>query len=324
MKIKIFLLLILITVSATLFAQNHSSEFGAQSDNDSYLGGGSDRYYTDGLFFFYRHALGVKNHATLKNKVLGFELGQKIFNPYGGNIVSVNQVDRPFAGYLYAGANLNSLYTNESNLKIGAQLGVIGPASGAKEAQTWVHKIFGFYTPSGWEYQIRNNLQLNLSAEYNKMLGRTNFFIKNTKADATLATYANVGTGFTGAGVGALLRAGKVNRLFNSASTQSTAIADKSFTPDNEHEFFVYLKPMVNFIGYDATIQGGLFQNKDPKGVEIRRKPERLIASSMVGFTYTAKRWVFDGAATFRSKEIDRTAYRRHQWGSVTVLYRFN
>ncbi len=293
MKVKIFLLLILTTVSTTLFAQTHSSEFGAQSDNDSYLAGGSDRYYTDGLFFFYRHALAVKNSTTLKNKVLGFEIGQKIFNPYGGNIVLVSQVDRPFAGYLFGGANLNFLYKNESNLKLGAQVGIIGPASGAEEAQTWVHKNFGFYTPSGWQHQIRNNAQINLSAEYNKLLGRSNFFIKNTKADATLATYANLGTGFNGAGIGALLRAGKVNQLFNSASTQSTAIADKSYTPDNKNEFFVYLKPMINVIAYDATIQGGLFQAADPTGLEIRHTPKNIVASSVAGVTYTTNRWVF-------------------------------
>ncbi|MFD2147555.1 lipid A deacylase LpxR family protein [Mucilaginibacter antarcticus] len=322
---KLLLPLLLFSVVAiSALAQNHSSEFGAQSDNDSYLGGGSDRYYTDGLFLFYRHALDVKTSATLKNKVLGFEVGQKIFNPYGGNIVSVLQVDRPFAGYLYAGANLNFLHTDESNLKVGVQVGIIGPASGAKEAQTWVHKNFGFYTPSGWEYQIRNNLQLNLSADYNKLLGRGDFFIENTKADATLATYANLGTGFAGVGIGALLRAGKVNQLFNSASTQSTTIADKNFTPANKHEFFVYLKPMLNVVAYDATIQGGLFQGTDPTGVEIRKTPERIIASSMVGLTYTTNRWVFDAAATFRSKDIDQLAYRRHQWGSVTALYRFN
>jgi lipid A 3-O-deacylase len=301
---KLFLLLLFSIVATAAFAQNHSSEIGIQSDNDSYLGQGSDKYYTDGLFLFYRHALNVKGGTTLKNKVLGFELGQKIFNPLGGNIVSVTQVDRPFAGYLYAGANLNLLYKNESNFKLGAQVGVVGPASGAEKAQTWVHKTFGFYTPSGWEYQIQNDLQLNLAAEYNKLLGRTNFFIPETKTDATLATYANLGNGFTGAGVGALFRIGKVNQLFNSASTQSTAIADKDFTPENKHEFFVYYKPMLNVIAYDATVQGSLFKDRDPQSMEITRDPERLVMSNVAGLTYTTKRWVFDAAATFRTKEI--------------------
>jgi lipid A 3-O-deacylase len=323
MKTKLLLLMMCFAASSNIFAQNHSSEFGAQSDNDSYLGEGSDKYYTDGLFFFYRHALDVKNSTTLQNKVLGFELGQKIFNPQGGNIVSVKQMDRPFAGYLFAGANLNFLHKDESNLKIGAQLGIVGPASGAETAQTWVHKNFGFYTPSGWEYQIQNDVQLNLSAEYNKLLKRINFFIPDTKFDATLASYANLGNGFTGAGVGALFRIGKVNQLFNSASTQSTAIADKNFTPANKHEFFIYYKPMINVIAYDATVQGSLLKDHDPAGMEIRLDPKRIMMSNVVGLTYTTKRWVFDGAATFHTKDVKQMR-NAHQWGSVTVLYRFN
>lgn len=320
---NLFLSLLFVLAATCAFAQNHSSEIGAQSDNDSYLGQGSDKYYTDGLFLFYRHALNVKGNATLQNKVLGFELGQKIFNPLGGNVVSPLQVDRPFAGYLYAGANLNLLYKNESNLKIGAQVGVVGPASGAQAAQTWVHKNFGFYTPSGWEYQIENDLQLNLAAEYNKLLGRTAFLLRATQVDATLATYANLGNGFTGAGVGALFRMGKVNQLFNSASTQSTAIADKGFIPANKHEFFVYYKPMLNFIAYDATVQGSLFKDHDPAGMEITLDPERLVMSNVVGLTYTTKRWVFDAAATFHTKDVKQMR-NAHQWGSVTALYRFN
>lgn len=320
---KLLLHLLFSIIATAALAQNHSSEVGAQSDNDSYLGQGSDKYYTDGLFLFYRHALDVKGSASLQNKVLGFELGQKIFNPLGGNVPAARFIDRPFAGYLYAGANLNLLYKNESNLKLGAQIGVVGPASGAETAQTWVHKTFGFYTPTGWEYQIQNDLQLNLSAEYNRLLARANFFIPATKADVTLATYANLGNGFTGAGVGALFRAGKVNQLYNSASTQSTAIADKSFTPANKHEFFVYYKPMLNVIAYDATVQGSLFKDRDPASMEVTLDPERLMMSNTVGLTYTTPRWVFDAAAIFRTKDVKQMR-SAHQWGSVTVLYRFN
>jgi lipid A 3-O-deacylase len=320
---RLFLPLLFTFIATCALAQNHSSEFGAQSDNDSYLGQGSDKYYTDGLFFFYRHALSVNGSATLQNKVLGFELGQKIFNPLGGNIVAVRQIDRPFAGYLYAGANLNLLYKNESNLKLGAQLGIVGPASGAEKAQTWVHENFGFYTPSGWEYQIQNDVQLNLSAEYNRLLGRTNLFTTKAKVDATLASYANLGNGFTGAGVGALLRLGHLNQLFNSASTQSTVIADKNFTPANKHEFFVYYKPMLNVIAYDATVQGSLFKDHDASSMEVTLDPERLMMSNVVGLTYTTTRWVFDAAATFHTKDVKQMR-DAHQWGSLTVLYKFN
>lgn len=315
---KLILPLLLILTAGCAVAQNHKSEFGIQTDNDSYLAQGSDRYYTDGLFFFYHHALPVKGSTTLQNKVIGFELGQKIFNPRGGNVPSAAYVDRPFAGYLYIGSTMNYLFKNESNIKFGAQLGVVGPISGAEAAQTWVHKNFGFYTPAGWQYQIKNDVELNLSAEYNK------FIVRDTAVDFSLQSYVNLGTGFTGAGVGALVRLGVFNQLFNSAATQSSVIADNSITPRVKHEFYLYYKPMLNVIGYDATVQGSLFRpNNDPASEEITLDPKRLMLSNQIGVTYTTNRWTFDAAATFHTRDVEQMVMS-HSWGSVTAFYKFN
>src|ERR1035437_10038329 len=175
MRFKLLALFSLLFSVVNLFAQSHSTEIGAETDNDSYLMQGSDRYYTDGIFFYYRHALKIKStdSAKLRNKVLGFEMGQKIFNPRTGSIYyngadQPSLVDRPFAGYLYVGSTLKFLYKSESNLKISVRLGIVGPGSYAKQIQTFVHDNFGFYHPSGWEYQINNDYELNLSAEYNR------------------------------------------------------------------------------------------------------------------------------------------------------------
>lgn len=314
---NIFLCLLLTLAGNLTFAQNHRDEFGIQSDNDSYLGQGSDRYYTDGLYFYFRRALDIKNNDQLQNKVLGFDLGQKIFNPQSGYIPSVSYIDRPFAGYLYAGASMNYLYKNETNLKIGARIGIIGPASGGEQAQNWVHKNFGFYTPNGWQYQIKNNMELNLSAEYNRLLAR------DTAVDLSFASYASLGTAITGAGAGVLLRLGMFNQLFNSASTQSSVIAHNNIVALSKHEFFLYYKPMANLVGYDATIQGGLFSKKDAASTEITAPIQRFVFSNQIGVTYATNRWIIDAAAIFHSKE---TTYMQlsEAWGSVTVYYKFN
>lgn len=320
MSKKLILPLLLIFTATCALAQTHINEFGIQSDNDSYLAQKSDRYYTDGLFFYFNHALEINSPASssLQNKVLGFELGQKIYNPQGGNISGPNFIDRPFAGYLYAGSSLNYLFKNESNIKIGAQIGIVGPASFAEQTQTFVHKTFGFYTPTGWQYQIKNDVELNLSAQYNRLLART------TGVDVSLASYANLGTGFTGAGAGPLFRIGKFNQLFNSASTQSTAIVRNAVAPLTNHELFLYYKPQANYIAYDATVQGSLFtKHNQENNEETVRTPESFMFSNEIGLTYTSSRWVLTAAATFHTKDVD-IMLRPHQWGSVTVLYRFN
>lgn len=320
MKFKFLLLFACLLGTTSIFAQSHSTELGIQTDNDSYLAQGSDRYYTDGIFIYFRHALKVKakDSATLANKVLGFEAGQKIFNPQSGYVPGPQYVDRPFAGYLYIGSTLNFLYKNESNLKFSAQLGVVGPGSGAEETQTWVHKNFGFYTPGGWQYQIKNDPELNLSASYNKLLARASWI------DVSLTSYASLGNGFSGAGVGPLVRLGNFNQLFNSISTQSSATQNNNIKPLHKHELFFYYEPMFNYVAYDASIQGSLFFNKtdDPTSLQITADKEPIIFSNQFGLAFTTNRFVFDIAAIFHTLD-DKEMVQSHQWGSVMALYRF-
>ncbi|WP_158824812.1 lipid A deacylase LpxR family protein [Mucilaginibacter lacusdianchii] len=317
MKLKTLITAALLSVGITpAFAQSHAHEIGLQSDNDSFLGQGTDRYYTNGIYLFYRQGLTNKNldSSKLANKVLGFEVGQKIFNPYSGYVPNPALVDRPFAGYLYAGANLNLLYKNESNLKIGLQAGVIGPAALGEEVQNVIHDTFGFYTLAGWDTQIHNSVQLNLSAQYNKLLARASWI------DLTGSSYANLGTGFNGAGLGAIVRAGNFNQLFNSVSTQSTAIRNSNNNLLHSYELFAYYKPTFNYVGYDATIQGGLSQNHSD---QITFTPNRTLFTHQIGVAYAGKRWVLDGSVVISGKQINSMFYS-HQWGSVTALYRFN
>ncbi|RYY37753.1 MAG: lipid A deacylase LpxR family protein, partial [Sphingobacteriaceae bacterium] len=286
--LRSFLLMVCLCFTISVFAQTHSYEFGFQSDNDSFLAAGSDRYYTNGLFVFLRHGLSINpaDSAKLKNKVLGFELGQKIFNPRSGSVLSPQLIDRPFAAYLYAGSSLNYLYSNESNLKFSAQIGVVGPDALGKQAQNVIHDTFGFYTLNGWEYQVENSFQLNLAAEYNRLLART------TGADISLNTYGRLGTGFSGAGAGVLIRLGDFNQLFNSVSTQSTAIKNRGFAPLEKREFFFYIKPLLNYVAYDATIEGSLFGknvNSNSQEVTLTRKP--IVFMQQFGISYGGSRW---------------------------------
>lgn len=319
MKFKLLLLLVCLSATIGASAQTHSHEIGIQGDNDSFLAQGSDRYYTNGVFIYYRHALKVKgkDSTSLQNKVLGFEAGQKLFNPQSGYVPGPQFVDRPYAGYLYVGSTLNLLYKNESNLKFGAALGVVGPAAAGESTQKFIHRVFGFYTIDGWQYQIRNDVELNLSAEYNALIVRGGWI------DASASTYLNLGNGFSGAGAGPLIRIGNFNQLFHSVSTQSTTSRSDQPTPFHKHEFFFYYKPMANYVAYDATIQGSMFsKNNDPNSLEITLDKKPFIFSQQFGVAYSGDRFVIDAAAIFHTKDVVEMA-KKHQWGSVTVLYKF-
>jgi hypothetical protein len=297
---------------------NYKSEFGFRSDNDSYLAGGQDRYYTNGLILNFRTALNpvkIKNE-NLNKMILELEAGQKIFNPQSGNISNSIYIDRPFAGYLYAGASLNLLYQSENNLKLSLQGGTIGPASLAQEAQELMHDVVGFYKIDGWQWQVNNEFAINASAEFNYLINR----IANDKVDFTANSYLNLGNTFSGAGAGLTFRSGAINPLFKSSSSQSRISISASPKDIAEKEFFFYAKPMLNYVLYDATIQGGLF-NKDKGPIVFDSKP--IVFTQQFGATYSQNRITADFSVLFKTREVKSNA-KPHQYGSIALFYRFN
>jgi lipid A 3-O-deacylase len=314
-KLTVVLLLSCIFVQAQ--QRSFQNEAGFQSDNDSYLAQGSDRYYTNGLFLYFRHALqSDTSKANLFGKVLGFEAGQKMYNAQSAFIPATRFVDRPFAGYLYVGSTLQYLYKNESALKLGAQIGVTGPAALGRQAQELIHNLLGFYKPLGWQYQIKNNFGLNLSANYDKLFFRKDCF------DVAGNAYGNLGTTFTGAGAGVTLRFGEFNPLYHSVSTSGLLAKNRTIKEAHRKELFFYLKPALNYIAYDATVQGGLFE-KNSTLPEITGEVAPLVFSQEVGGNLATGRWAFNLAAIFRTREV-KSMIEAHQWGTATVLYRFN
>ena len=219
MKSTLLIILCLVIAYSPGFSQdkNYQNEFGFRSDNDSFLALGQDQYYTNGLFISFRHAL-KEDTLLIKSakKIWEIEAGHYIFNPYSGNVENIQNVDRPFAAYLYAGAKFAWLFKNEQSVELAINVGTVGPNALGKEVQEVLHKTIGFYTIKGWEYQVNNETGVNSSIKYSRLLSR-----KQKDNDFSLNTYANIGSTFAGAGAGILFRAGRINEFFQSVSTNS-------------------------------------------------------------------------------------------------------
>ncbi|ETZ20426.1 lipid A deacylase LpxR family protein [Pedobacter sp. V48] len=313
-SILLFSILSILTFGAS--AQTFKNEFGFKSDNDSYLAQGSDRYYTNGLFIDYRRAMDQsKLRNGLEKKIYEISAGQKMYNPISGYAPDPEKQDRPFAGYLYVGGALSWFHSNESILKTSIEIGTTGPNSLAEDGQELLHSTVGFYELDGWQYQIRNEMAVNLSAQYTKLLHRAS----NNAIDFSFDGYTNVGTTFSGAGAGILFRAGGINQLFNSAYTNAVIGNNAKTKALVKREIFFYAKPQLNFVAYDATVQGSMFNNNSP--VTFGIKP--IVFAQQIGFNYSSQRFTFDFGMLFKTKEIKSTA-KAHQYGSISMFYRFN
>jgi len=316
-RVFISSLLLLSALQGTAQSPSYKNEFGFRSDNDSYLAYGQDRYYTNGLFIWFRRATDQRKlNEKLDKMVWEVEAGQKMYNPQSGNITDIDYVDRPFAAYLYAGGSMNLLFKSENSLKISLQAGTIGPNAKGEEAQKLMHSIVGFYEIKGWQWQVNNEAGLNADISYKHFLHRSG----PGTTDFTIDSYANIGNTFAGAGAGLLFRAGELRHLFHSAITESTVSNNSTLQDLNDREFFFYARPMLHYVAYDATIEGGLFR-KDKGPVTFDVKP--LVFSQQAGVIYSKNRWTADFSVIFKSREVKSIA-RPHQYGSAALSYKFD
>ena len=301
-------------------AQSYRNQIGDRLDNDQYINPYHDRYYLAGHFLNFTTVLNTNKDsaglfgATVVKKTLELEVGQQIFGPLASWANQPVYQDRPYTGYLYAGAAINWLYNNESALKITAQVGTIGPASLAEKVQKSFHDAFNLKHPLGWEYQLNNAVGLNLEAHYTRLLYRNGKEWFDIAATPSL----RLGNIFSNATAAVQLRIGSLDKLYQSASTNSRVSLSKDL---QKTEFYLFAIPQLSYVAYDATIQGGMFiKDKGP----VHYPVIHLVFTQQVGVQFSSKRWSASFTAFIRSREVGGASTALgQQWGSITTAYRF-
>jgi hypothetical protein len=132
----------------------------------------SDRFYTNGVGVALSHT--GPSWADLVfdwlpwgsgRRTVSYAFSQAMFTPEDTDRVIPDPTDRPYAGVLTFALGLDA---DQPNRYDGLRLvvGVVGPASGAEDVQTWVHHIKGDPVPQGWDSQLHNEPILDLSYEH--------------------------------------------------------------------------------------------------------------------------------------------------------------
>jgi hypothetical protein len=77
---------------------------------------------------------------------------------------------------------------------------------------------------------------------------------------------------------------------------------------------------MLNYVAYDASIQGGLFI-KDKGPVLFNIKP--VVFSQQAGVIYSQNRFTVDFSIILKTREVESIA-KSDQFGSIALFYKFN
>ena len=238
------------------------AEIGLITDNDLYTSPINDQYYTAGMEFFYRYLSDHQSERVAK-KIYDFRVGQYIYNPQSVRAEDINVNDRPFAGYLFGEFGINYFYNNESVLKLNIQGGVVGPEAGAEAVQKGLHKLIGYPTVRGWQYQITTTVAAQLGVYYShKILGGC----FKEKVDFHVLGELNAGTIWNSASIGGMMRISlkrPLQAMYNSSLHNAVLNKDKE-SYKQHRELFLYLNPNVQYMQYDATIEGSHFNDTSP------------------------------------------------------------
>jgi hypothetical protein len=119
----------------------------------------------------------------------------------------LNSIDHPYAGTLFLRSFIVSS-NPDLRFRLTSQfdLGLLGPLSGAKQAQTLVHDWLNNDLPEGWDFQIDNRPYINYNVIAEKELLHIPKII-----DIYGISHLRVGNIHDDLGVGVNLRIGRIN-----------------------------------------------------------------------------------------------------------------
>lgn len=262
-------LLIILLISSGAMAQTrgeyrHQFRISVDEDFINIRGKGTDKAYTAGTFidYFYDRKepkIFLERWAPKAGpkavNVFGTGLQHLMFTP--NNLKSDTPIsnDYPYAGAVLAHFSSYS-YNQESKYSLQAkiQAGVIGPASGARHIQSWVHNLTGTQVPQGWDHQLPNDILLNLELAAEKQLLGFDY------AELIGGGRAYLGSMTDGLEAYAIVRAGLMKPYFKGLMSHTSTPPKSSRT--GRWQIYAFARPAARFIAYNALLQGGIILDK--------------------------------------------------------------
>lgn len=287
--------------------------FTVNYENDFFSA--TDRYYTQGVYFelilpfLKRSPLSRILIPLNKNSQNYYGIGvrQDCFTPGSIRYDTLNYLDRPYAATMYLSQFLISIdEMKKRRLTSKIDLGVIGSCAVCEEEQKWLHHGLRNIAPLGWENQLSNDVYLNYSLAMEQGIVTTKFFELTALGDL------RAGTVYNDASLGLMVRAGSMAGYFKQLGVIKNA-------KQNKFQWYLFAKGKTRFVGYNATMQGGFFND------DIHTLPSssvtRYVFSGTGGIVIAYKRVSIEYTKVYLSPEFLNGRY--HGWGHCNITFCF-
>lgn len=307
---KKIVILLFFLINVSLFSQgnktNSINSFEFKWSNDFEYQ--TDYYFTNGFAFELVAPWEESNPAnsillkhSSESKVLySLTLLQNIYTPKAKfDIPEQLNGDRPFAAYILLGAKKLSFHKGDRiKLYSKIQIGILGPAALGEEVQNGIHSLLPTSGKlNGWENQISNSLMLNYSLAAEKSYSFSNWI------EFTGIASVKIGLPYTNARAGIRTRVG----IFD--------VFPKGFEYYSSQDFklFLSLGADASIVGYNATLQGGLFS----ESFYTLNNINRFVGYANIGVTLLYKKFELEYVQQFNAPEFVKAVY--HSWGYLSI-----
>jgi len=260
------LLFALLPAMAQTDTSSYRHMLRVSEDNDIFklLGEVSDKGYTNGTALQYFYAKDHASHFFLDRwmpkagrdaiNTFGFSLTQDMYTPSDIATHTPDVSDWPYTGGLYLTHSLHSSNAARKYIiKTEVVAGVMGKAALTKQMQTFIHSFIASDKPGGWDKAYPADVLLNLNLEYEHGLWSYGHFLEITGGGKAM-----LGTMMDGGEVYGYIRIGRIRPYFGGLMNRYST----PFRQKNHWQFYLYARPMLDLIAYNALLDGGVFSGK--------------------------------------------------------------
>ena len=283
---------------AHAFDADETASMNLIEENDSY-GNDVDKHYTQGLrLAFASGETAAGKRADLADLLLllpktasassgyryGVFVGQSIFTPTDIADSTPDPNDRPYAGWLYAGA---TLYRQSGNVLDRAEItiGIVGPSAQGEEVQNaWHDATRGFLNldrVQGWDAQLHDELGIVLTEERKWRFAGT---AGRYEVDVVPEVNVSLGNIFTYAAAGGLVRFGRHLAVDWGPPRVQPALAGSDFVNvqalgGDGFAWYAFAGTEARLVARNIFLDGNTFQDS----ASVTRKP--FVADLTAGVT---------------------------------------